>query len=66
MKRFGFIDFINSLASAKFQKGCLNILSLLYYFVICFYIRTHILSVRHFTIVDILDTHAQVNKVSCK
>ena len=45
--------------------------SLLYYFVTCFlcknfYMRRHILLIRHFTIVVGADTYARVNKVSCK
>ena len=55
-----------------YYPTCLNIISLLCYFITCFlcknyfYMRTQILSVRHFTTVVRADAHARVNKVSCK
>ena len=51
--------------SVSYDYGCI-IMSRVFFVKICSYMRTHILLIRHFTIVARADAHARVDKVSCK
>ena len=52
--------------TVKIHKVYFVILSRISFVKICSYVRVHIISVRHFTIVGRADTHDHLNKVSCK